>query len=310
MDRARKFFRGCAALLLSLTVLLAGSPAKGAAVTGSAGDQAPEGVWSDSMVIAHRLGVTADGATGTNSREAFLNSCARGVWVMETDFMLTTDGGLAIRHDWNVKRNGKPLAFTTGNHLNTLSQGQYTPLMAGDLLDLMMEYPQVWVVTDTKETDPELVRRQFRLLVEAADAVDARPALDRLVVQVYNTEMKELIEEIYPFENWILTVYLLPGDSDYGALADYCAANGIGTMTMPVTRLTRERAQQIHARGLKLYVHSFNSNLAAPGEIEHALSQGADGIYTSSATDEEVRTILIRYKLSLLEKVFHAAAEK
>lgn len=290
--------------------LLAGGWSVRAAET-SPDRPADEESWMDSMVIAHCLG-QVDGHAGTSSREAFLESYQRGLRVLETDFSLTADGVLAVRHDFGTNSAsllGQPDlvgAVTAQQHISTPILGQYQALTAGSLLRLMQEYPDVWVVTDTKETDPELLRREFELLVEAADAVNARSVLDHLVIQVYNTEMKAIIEEIYPFEHWIMTVYQLPGDSDYGALADYCAANGIPAVAVPSTRLTHSLAEQIHARGLKLYVHTLNES----EEIVWALKLGADGIYSDARTDSEVRLLWAKAKLSLCGELFRQAAVK
>lgn len=311
MKNLRRSLRVLGALSLTGTLLLGGWSAQAAAQpeTPSPALAAVEEDWQNTTVIAHCLG-QVDGHAGTSSQEAFLESYARGLRVLETDFCLTSDGVLAVRHDFEANSAsilGQPDligAVTAAQHISTPILGQYQALTAGSLLRLMQGYPEVWVVTDTKETDPELVRREFELLVEAADAVDARASLDRLVIQVYNTEMKEMIEEIYPFEHWIMTVYQLPGDTDYGTLADYCASHGIPVLAVPSTRLTAELAETVHARGLKLYVHTLNTE----EEALWALEQGADGIYSDSFTDAQVRLLWAKHKLSLCAELFPSAA--
>lgn len=44
------------------------------------------------------------------------------------------------------------------------------------------------IVTDTKETDPALVRQQFRLIKREAEALDSS-LLDRIIPEIYTQEM-------------------------------------------------------------------------------------------------------------------------
>ena len=54
-------------------------------------------------LIAHAFG-GIDDKTYTNSLEAFQTNYDKGFRVFEVDLILTSDGGLAARHDWQPYR--------------------------------------------------------------------------------------------------------------------------------------------------------------------------------------------------------------
>jgi len=279
------------------------------ASTHAAGQTQP--LWSRSAVVAHCLG-EVDGNYYTNSREAFLASYEKGIRVLEADFAISADGVLVVRHDfgaYSASALDQPELVgevTAQQHLETPILGRYTALSAESLLTLLKEYPDVWLVTDTKETDVALTCQIFTLLLEAAQRVQAQSVLERLVVQVYDMGMKEAVGQLYPFSHWILTVYQLPGDSDYEALADYCVKQGIQAVTLPYTRLTEPLIQLFHQRGLRVFTHTLND----PAQVTWALSLGVDGIYTDVFTDLQVRQLGFPKKYTQLMELFQKTAVK
>jgi len=100
---------------------------------------------SENRFIAHALG-GIEGFAYTNSKEAFIKNYAAGHRVFEVDMIFTADERLVCSHDWNTY--GSP-----PNHLeflNTKIQGKFTPLALMDVLVLLCDYPDAYLVTDTK----------------------------------------------------------------------------------------------------------------------------------------------------------------
>ena len=190
---------------------------------------------SKNPLIAHALG-EADGKIETNSKEAFLTSWQNGFRAVEADFTYTSDGTLVVRHDFEkdgsyyrleIKPSGS-LVMDTKTFTSTPAVYEQTPMTAVDLLYLMQEYPDMYLITDTKTTDKAQVQRQFRDLVNIANNIGSPEILSRIIPQLYNKEMLSWIKEIYPFENWIFTLYLY-ANPNYDDIANFCAANGIDT---------------------------------------------------------------------------------
>lgn len=91
--------------------------------------------WQENRLIAHAFG-GVDGASYTNSYEAFITNYNRGYRLFEVDLVQTTDGKLVARHDWSQKlqpdlaahrgRNVTKLQFA-----NSLIMGRFQPYPAG-----------------------------------------------------------------------------------------------------------------------------------------------------------------------------------
>ena len=214
---------------------------------------------SGNKLIAHALG-EVDNKIETNSKEAFINAWNNGFRVVEADFTYTSDGVLVVRHDFEKDGSYTRLEIPTGTDkvmdsktfMETPAIFTQTPMRAVDLLSLMVEYPDMYVVTDTKDTDKKTVQKQFGDLVKIAKNMGNPEVLDRIIPQLYNKGMIDWIREIHKFENWIFTLYLY-NNPDYDDIANFCKTKGIQTVTLHVDRATKENVSKLKA---KKQVHS------------------------------------------------------
>lgn len=257
-------------------------------------------------LIAHALG-EADGKIETNSKEAFITSWENGFRVVEGDFTYTSDGTLVVRHDFEkdgsyyrleIEPNGN-LVMDSQTYLETPAVYTQTPLRAVDLLYLMAEYPDMYLVTDTKDTDKAMVQRQFRDLRDIATAIGHPEILERIIPQIYNKEMLGWVKEIHPFENWIFTLYLYQ-NPNYEDIANFCVNNGIDTVTLHVDRATKANISKLKAKGLKVYAHTINRYLI----FEDVLAAGADGIYTDRIKPYELEWVGLENSIQTTEQTF------
>jgi len=247
---------------------------------------------SKNPLIAHALG-EADGKIETNSKEAFLTSWQNGFRAVEADFTYTSDGTLVVRHDFEkdgsyyrleIKPSGS-LVMDTKTFTSTPAVYEQTPMTAVDLLYLMQEYPDMYLITDTKTTDKAQVQRQFRDLVNIANNIGSPEIL------------LGWIKEIYPFENWIFTLYLY-ANPNYGDIANFCAANGIDTVTLHIDRAKKENISKLKAKGLKVYAHTVNRYRI----FEDALAAGVDGIYTDRIKPYELSWVGLTNSIQTTEQ--------
>nr|WP_294682028.1 phosphatidylinositol-specific phospholipase C/glycerophosphodiester phosphodiesterase family protein [uncultured Anaerotignum sp.] len=259
---------------------------------------------SKNPLIAHALG-EADGKIETNSKEAFLTSWQNGFRAVEADFTYTSDGVLVVRHDFEadgsyyrleIEPKGK-LVMDSKTYAATPAVYEQTPMTAVDLLYLMQEYSDMYLVTDTKTTDKAQVQRQFRDLVNIANNIGAPEVLQRIIPQIYNEEMLSWIKEIYPFENWIFTLYLYT-NPNYDDIASFCAANGIDTVTIHVDRATKDNIGKLKAKGLKVYAHTINRYR----KLQDVLQAGADGVYTDRIKPYELSWVGLQNSIQTTEK--------
>ena len=243
-------------------------------------------------IVAHALG-SIDGRLESNSAEAFHATYARGQRVFEVDLNLTSDGALVARHDFeqdsyytleqSIPPSGQVMDKKT--FLNTPIMGIYTPVDISVIAGWMKEQDDMWIITDTKETDPDAIKKQFTLLREAFNS-DGR--LDRVVVQLYNYGMYDIVNEIYPFKNYILTLYQL-AERDYDVIGSFCAEHDVAVVTMPSSIASAETTALLRSYGLRVFTHTVNRITTMKTMLFYAL---CDGFYSDYVTDPELEKFL------------------
>ncbi|MDE7260790.1 MAG: hypothetical protein K2N78_01820, partial [Oscillospiraceae bacterium] len=245
--------------------------------------------WYAVPVIAHALG-TVDGRTGTNSLDAFLASYEAGHRVFEVDLQLTSDGYLIARHDWEqISYYNLEQAYAGVMDLETFKNTPicyyYTPLTIDDLVYLMREYPDIYFVTDSKDTDKETIlaeiREISRTIQEAGD-----PALwDRIIVQIYHEDMYGWVAQEAPVTNWIFTLYQIESP-DCGKIGAFCQEHGIPVVTAASGRLSREQSDTLHSYGCLIYIHTVN-RLLTMREVEWIV----DGFYSDYVSPTQLEAV-------------------
>lgn len=245
------------------------------------------------VLVAHALG-EVDGKIETNTREAFLSSWGDGFRVLEADFTYTSDNVLVVRHDFDTGGSyyrleidvDGPAVMDSKTYKEKKAVYELTPITAVELLGLMAEYKDVYLITDTKETDEATVKRQFQDLKAIANNIGAPEVLDRIVPQIYSKEMLGWIKSVHPFQQWIYTLYMTY-NPDYADIAAFCRQNGIGTVTIEQSRISRQVTETFHQQQIKVYTHTVNRYKQAKSLME----QGVDGIYTDSIKPYELEWI-------------------
>lgn len=228
--------------------------------------------FSDNDIIAHALG-GIDEHDYTNSKEAFLYNYEQGDRVFEVDFTETTDGD----HEPDLE-----------TFLSVPIYGQYTPLSLAQFLELLEQYPDAYAVTDIKRQDMEDVSRQFQLIVDTARKENKEAVLDRFIIQFYQEDQLQEIKAIYPFQNYIFTLYERGFDEtkkDFKSVASFCKKNDVDVITMWDYWWHPEFENIKEKYGIEVYVHTVN-------DVEEAVScmnSGVDGIYTDYITPGDLQ---------------------
>lgn len=255
---------------------------------------APEGTeawYEESAIVAHALG-SVDGRCESNSLDALVQTYSRGQRVFEVDLTLTSDGFLVARHDFaddsyytlEQQKPDNPV-MDLDTFVSTPIMGIYTPATIDDIAKFMAEHDDVWLVTDTKSTDEGAIRTQFERLCQAFDS-DSR--LDRVIVQIYNMQMYEVVRDVYPFKHYIFTVYQL-AERDYNAIGRFCAENGIAVVTMPSSTADAGVTELLHSYGLHVYVHTVNRITTMGTMLSYGL---CDGFYSDYVTEPELASYI------------------
>ncbi|WP_339311782.1 phosphatidylinositol-specific phospholipase C/glycerophosphodiester phosphodiesterase family protein [Paenibacillus sp. FSL M7-0896] len=245
-------------------------------------------------VIAHAMGGINDKAY-TNTKDAFIANYEQGTRIFEADLLLTSDEQLVARHEWTTgmsKKLGQQEVLPPDKQGEVLTHDEvmnspvlelYSPLDIEKIVNLMEIYPDTYIVTDTKELEPEQVTKQFQLIVEAARKKD--PALlERIVPQIYSREMLEVVKQVYAFPEIIYTLYQTE-DSDE-VVTEFVKQTGVD-ITMPTTRATKSFVRNLKKAGARVYVHTVNDEQ----EIVELSRLGVNGFYTDFVPENDLNRI-------------------
>jgi glycerophosphoryl diester phosphodiesterase len=245
-------------------------------------------------IVAHAMGGIHN-YTYTNTLDAFVANYEQGTRVFETDLLLTTDDKLIARHEWTANMSkllGQQTVLPAAKQGTVLNYEEvmgspildiYSPLDIEKIMDLMVIYPDAYIVTDTKELEPERATKQFQLIVEAAEKRD--PALlQRIVPQIYSRDMLDVVNQVYAFPEVIFTLYQTQ-DSDE-VVINFAKQNGVD-ITMPTVRATKSFVRKLKNAGARVYVHTVNDEK----EILELSRMGVDGFYTDFVSENDLNLI-------------------
>lgn len=245
--------------------------------------------WESYSTIAHAMGLIDD-ADYTNSLEAFERNYELGNRVFEVDFRTTIDDKLVAVHDWNqgyqegIDAEHVP---TEKCFTDTLILEKYTPLTLENILILMKEYEDIYIVTDTKSRNLEKEKRIFEEIYRVAINTGTTEVLDRIIVQIYNDEMLETIREIYDFPSIIYTLYL-DWDGEIENFVHYCRFcknNNIKNITMWNYLATPEILSIANDFNINIYVHTVNDLK----EAQELMNLGVKGVYTDTLNPSSIK---------------------
>ena len=219
--------------------------------------------YDENKIVVHALG-RIDEHAYTNSNEALLNSYHMGQRAFECDLILTSDHRLVACHDWN---SGMQEGFSEENvpslseFMNTKILGTYTPMSITNIIEFMSTHPDVYIITDSKYADEEVYMIQFNELVSSALDTGNEEVLSRFIIQIYHPYMYEDIEKIYPFSNYIFTLYQEGYKGDIYKMEEYakfCVLHNIDTITLNEQYYNDTLLEICNRYGIQLFVHTVN----------------------------------------------------
>lgn len=231
--------------------------------------------WTQYPYVAHALG-GIEGNAYTNSLEAFTENYRAGQRVFEADLRLTKDEKLVVVHDLPENENGEPMDEEEFRGYKI--QEKYTSLTFTDLAELMKEYPDMYLVTDTKETDKNQVIKQFTYIAETGNQTDPE-ILKRIIPQIYNMEMLDTVMSIYNWNSMIYTLHELQDFSE-SEVVDFAYQRGIGVITAASDKAQNLFFHELYDRDIKVYMHTYNT----PEEEAEIRQKGVWGVYTDFLT--------------------------
>ena len=242
----------------------------------------PEFSWDHYETIAHALGGIGD-KTYLNSKESFLAAYQMGCRLFEVDLTRTADGVWVCRHSWK-----QSLGQWDGEEAKVLSSeeflaspiyGKYTPLTFEDLMLLLKEYPDAFVMIDSKQYS---VRNYQRTLEDYAQyreisiKAGIEHTLKQIIPEIYNSAMYPGTALLYKFPAYIYSLWQEYTTEELNDIAEFCQTNKIMAVTIYRDYWSEEVQKIFDERDILVYIYTINDK----EEARRYLANGAQGVCT------------------------------
>jgi FG-GAP-like repeat len=224
--------------------------------------------------VAHAFG-SIDGHTYTNSLEAFERNYARGFRVFEVDHVLLGDGTALAAHDHTEGSYGLTKHFRESTWADIVRAGRkyldtYTVLRSQEILRLMIDHPDIYIVGDFKYSRTELLRAYVR----QANALGRPDLLERLFPHVATQEELYSHWAYYPLRNYVMALYMTQGKGTY---EDWKTIDFVKRNKVPAVMMWwRDRDPSLslieNAKQGRRYRPSFTNGLKAVGAVPYVHS--------------------------------------
>ena len=254
------------------------------------GNPSPAFPWENYKVMAHALGAV-NGQVYLNSKESFIESYSKGYRLFEIDLSETSDGVWVCRHNWKESlgqwEGGGKKILTAKEFLSTPIYGKYTPMSLKDLFVLLKDYPDAYVLFDSKKYSARNYSntlKDYREYINIAKEAGAADTLKRIIPQVYNESMYSAVKTFKVFPAYLYSLWQDYPVSQLVQIADFCKKNGIYGVTISRTNWSKEVQKLFSDRGIFLYVYTVNQL----SEAKFYMAEGAAGICTDMITIEEL----------------------
>ena len=238
-----------------------------------------EDLWCNDAVLIQHAGGGIDGLDYTNSKEALENTLSNNVRYIEIDFLYTSDNELVCMHSWK-EQWGTETAPTLQEFLSGKIYGKYTPMTASDVVQYMEEYPDLYIIIDTKSS--EYLKIMSDLVELSSFNTDIT---DRFIIQLYDSGIKEQILEIYPFSdnNFLFTAYKFRSRLS-NKIMNICYDENIFIVTVPYGDWDQETIDLFKSKNITVYEHTVNR----PDQANEELQKGVNGFYTDFLSKEDL----------------------
>lgn len=201
-------------------------------------DTTPEFAWENYRTLIHALGGLEE-KTYLNCKESFLSYYAKGCRLFEVDLTRTADGIWVCRHNWNDSmgqwnEEGKKI-LTEEEFLSAPLYGRYTPMSLKDLFLLLKEYPDAFVLVDSKQYSVRNYQKtieDYGEYREIAKEADAESVLGQLIPEIYNEAMYPGIALVHHFPAYLYSLWQEYSLEEAERIAGFCQEKEISAVTV------------------------------------------------------------------------------
>jgi glycerophosphoryl diester phosphodiesterase len=226
--------------------------------------------------VGHEFG-SIDGHTYTNSLEAFQRNYDRGFRVFECDQVRLADGSVLVAHTGLEANYGLNKPFQEATRADLAGHkylGRYTILFSEDLVRLVQDHPDIFVILDFKYSAVPIYQTYVR-------QAGSRAVRERLLPHVADQAQLNAYRTLYPVRNYVVALYHTQAYNlfDDPEVVDFVRRNRTPAVMMwwrqrdfsislaqnsrQSRRFSRPFAQALQAAGAVVYVHSIGDPVVA-----------------------------------------------
>lgn len=225
----------------------------------------------------------------TNSKEAIISHYETGFRLFEVDLDFTVYLTPVLCHDWNIFCSMTGLTstdVTLEQFKNAIIYDLYTPTTLEDLVELMIQYDDMYIDIDSKERSPSV---WIPALVSYCELNDALDVLDRIIVEFYNEENYEEIDSLYHFKNYFYTDYLLNSgnaltEEQHQSVIEFLIRKNIPYYETNDSNITKALVSLYHSYGIK--VVTWGSKSHSVSDFKTLKEIGVDAIQSDWVTND------------------------
>ncbi len=248
------------------------------------------------FVIAH-AGGELEGNIYLNCVEGVDYYYARGTRMFEIDFIFSQEGELVGIHNFE---HHKGYSFRNRisyeDYINTLIRGKYHGITSERLLQLMQKYPDAKFIIDSKEDDHFGI---YRKLVE--DLKDEIDLSDKIIPFVSSAEMLEQIEQLYSFDEIMLTNYKAFYNTD--TILKLIDENPkIKYLHVFFPDFFRLDINEINKKQVRVFAHMDHESI-----FRSTLNYGCTGIFSDDISEQSFE---VKYKYIIDQKIQKPKSQK
>lgn len=218
--------------LLAVTLFLWGNDAYSISAT------TPEFKWKNYKTIAHALGGIGD-KTYLNSKESFLAGYQMGCRLFEVDLVKTSDNVWVCRHSWYQSlgqwEGDEKKVLSSEEFLSRPIYGKYTPITFEDLLVLLSDYPDTFVMLDSKQYSVRNYQKtveDYADYIELAEAAGVPDVMGQIIPEIYNQAMFAGTALLYDFPGYIYSLWQEYSTEELTEIAAFCKGKNIQAATV------------------------------------------------------------------------------
>lgn len=231
--------------------------------------------WTENKLISHAAG-SIDGKSYTNSKNAFKRSYTNGHRLFEIDVSVTSDGKLVARHGWEddlyQHLNNNQLPVNYKKFMNSYYYNKYKPMDFEDILTILKENKDVYIILDGKVESPKDVEKLYKKINEQTKNLKSNYK-KRLIPQMFYKQDLSILRN-YGFHDVVYVV----GREKFTpeSLTKFCDANDIRVVSLSRNRTTEKLVKALDKKNIKCYMYTLNNKT----EMKKYLDIGVHGFFT------------------------------